>query len=142
MCGSSLAELLNGVVWLSTWLPAHQTQPGWSSEPSVVVKAFPSKGFGLCSCIDLMSFMLRSLFSLVFAAVMWVQVPQWKADWSKCAVDVPDVSCHWYVVAPDNTFGEGFDWASAPWFDANGLQDVAKLENTMQGIHQAALASS
>ena len=75
--------------------------------------------------------MLRSLFSLVFAAVMWVQVPQWKADWSKCAVDVPDVSCHWYIVAPDNTFGEGFDWATAPWFDANGLQDVAQLENTM-----------
>jgi hypothetical protein len=24
----------------------------------------------------------------------------------------------------------------------NGLQDVAKLENTMQGIHQDALASS
>ena len=108
----------------------------------MVVKAFPSTEFGLCSGIDLMSFMLRSLFSLVFAAVMWVQVPQWKSDWSKCAVDVPDVSCHWYVVAPDNTFGEGFDWASAPWFDANGLQDVAKLENTMQGIHQDALASS
>ena len=99
-------------------------------------------GFGLWSGIDLMSFMLRSLFALVFAAVMWVQVPQWKADWSKCAVDVPDVSCHWYVVAPDNTFGEGFDWATAPWFDANGLQDVAKLENTMQGIHKEALASS
>ena len=37
---------------------------------------------------------------------MWVQVPQWEADWSKCAVDVPDSSCHWYA-APDNTFGEG-----------------------------------
>ena len=108
----------------------------------VVVQYFPYQGFRLRSGIDLMSFMLRSLFSLVFAAVMWVQVPQWKADWSKCAVDVPDVSCHWYVVAPDNTFGEGFDWATAPWFDANGLQDVAQLENTMQGIHADAVASS
>ena len=27
------------------------------------------------------------------------------------AVDVPDAACHWYVAAPDNTFGEGFDWA-------------------------------
>ena len=60
--------------------------------------------------------------------VMWVQVPQWEADWSKCAVDVPDSSCHWYVAAPDNTFGEGFNWENAPWFDANGLQDVAKTE--------------
>ena len=25
----------------------------------------------------------------------------------------------------DNTFGEGFDWENAPWFDANGLNDVA-----------------
>ena len=55
-------------------------------------------------------------------------VPQWEADWSKCAVDVPDSSCHWYVAAPDNTFGEGFNWENAPWFDANGLQDVAKIE--------------
>ena len=63
--------------------------------------------------------MLRSVFALLFATVMWVQVPQWQNDWSQCAVDVPDVDCHWYVVAPDNTFGEGFDWASAPWFDPN-----------------------
>ena len=46
----------------------------------------------------------------------------------KCAVDVPDSSCHWYVAAPDNTFGEGFNWENAPWFDANGLQDIAKIE--------------
>ena len=57
-------------------------------------------------------------------------------------MDVPDVSCHSYVVALDNTFGEDSDWATAPWFDANGLQDVAKLENTMQGIHADAVAAS
>ena len=27
----------------------------------------------------------------------------------------------------DNTFGEGFDWETAPWFDANGLNDVAPI---------------
>jgi len=39
----------------------------------------------------------------------------------------PDASCHWYVAAPDNTFGEGFDWSNAPWFDANGLSDVPSI---------------
>ena len=32
---------------------------------------------------------------------LWVQVPQWENDWSECAVDIPDASCHWYVAAPD-----------------------------------------
>jgi len=60
--------------------------------------------------------------------VMYVLVPQWADDWAVCAVDIPDAKCHWYVVAPDNTFGEGFDWESAPWFDANGLNDVAPMQ--------------
>ena len=60
--------------------------------------------------------------------VMYVQVPQWADDWAVCAVDVPDAKCHWYVVAPDNTFGEGFSWEDAPWFDANGLNDVAPMQ--------------
>ena len=60
--------------------------------------------------------------------VMYVQVPQWADDWAVCAVDIPDAKCHWYVMAPDNTFGEGFDWESAPWFDANGLNDIAPME--------------
>ena len=47
---------------------------------------------------------------MVMASVLWVQVPQWSDDWSKCAVDVPDAACHWYVSAPDNTFGKGFSW--------------------------------
>ena len=66
-------------------------------------------------------------FSLL-ASVMWVQVPQWEADWSKCAVDVPYSSCHLYVAAPDNTFREGFYWGNASWFDTNRLQDAAKIE--------------
>ena len=80
--------------------------------------------------------MLRSLFLVVLAAVMWVQVPQWQTDWSQCSVDVPDVECHWYVVAPDNTFGEGFSWENSPWFSAGGLGDVAELKNTLSALQQ------
>ena len=74
------------------------------------------------------SFMIN-LLSLLLSSVLWVQVPQWSDDWSKCAVDIPDASCHWYITSPDNTFGEGFDWASAPWFDANGLSDVPSIDS-------------
>ena len=59
---------------------------------------------------------------------MYVQVPQWSDDWAVCAVDIPDAKCHWYIVSPDNTFGEGFDWENAPWFDANGLNDVPSIQ--------------
>ena len=69
-----------------------------------------------------------NLLSLLLSSVLWVQVPQWSDDWSKCSVDVPDASCHWYITAPDNTFGKGFDWASAPWFDVNGLSDVPSID--------------
>ena len=86
--------------------------------------------------------MLRGFLVFIFASVMWVQVPQWQPDWTSCAVDVPDAQCHWYVVAPDNTFGEGFRWEDAPWFDANGLTDIAQMDHTMKGIHQAAQSDS
>ena len=66
------------------------------------------------------------LFILILS--LWVQVPQWEDDWAKCAVDIPDSSCHWYVKSPDNTFGEGFDWDNAPLFDVNGLNDIAKVD--------------
>ena len=59
---------------------------------------------------------------------IWVQVPQWSDDWEKCAVDVPDAACHWYVAEADNTFGEGFDWENAPWYSAEGLHDVAPIQ--------------
>ena len=68
------------------------------------------------------------LTSMLIVAVMWVQVPQWADDWAVCAVDIPDAKCHWYVMSPDNTFGEGFDWEDAPWFDARGLNDVAPMQ--------------
>ena len=60
--------------------------------------------------------------------VIWVQVPQWSDDWEKCAVDVPDAACHWYVAEADNTFGDGFDWETAPWYSAEGLHDVAPIQ--------------
>ena len=60
--------------------------------------------------------------------VIWVQVPQWTDDWAVCAVDIPDAKCHWYVQQADNTFGEGFDWETAPWFDINGLNDVPAIQ--------------
>ena len=60
--------------------------------------------------------------------VLYVQVPQWTDDWAVCAVDIPDAQCHWYEQQADNTFGEGFDWETAPWFDANGLNDVPAIQ--------------
>jgi hypothetical protein len=38
------------------------------------------------------------------------------------------------VTAPDSTFGEGFDWSTAPWFDVNGLLDIADLKHTVAGL--------
>ena len=73
---------------------------------------------------------MSALFSVLFAVTMWVQVPQWSDDWSNCAVDVPDTACHWYIVNPDNTFGEGFDWETAPWYSVEGLQDIADLHDS------------
>ena len=61
--------------------------------------------------------------------VLYVQVPQWTDDWAVCAVDIPDAKCHWYVQQADNTFGEGFDWENAPWFDVNGLYDVPPIKS-------------
>ncbi len=31
---------------------------------------------------------------------------------------------HWYVVNPDNTFGSGFSWITAPKFDVETLRDI------------------
>ena len=70
----------------------------------------------------------KEVFPLIILLSLWVQVPQWEDDWAKCAIDIPDSSCHWYVKSPDNTFGEGFDWKNASWFDVNGLNDISKIE--------------
>ena len=68
--------------------------------------------------------MFSSLFGFLFAALSFVQVPQWDNDWTKCSVAVPDTACHWYVVNPDNTFGKGFSWITAPEFDIKALRDI------------------
>ncbi len=78
--------------------------------------------------------MMKAIFSLMFAALMWVQVPQWQDDWSKCAVDVPDNACHWYITAPDSTMGEGFSWENSPWFSVEGLRDIGELHNTLESL--------
>ena len=81
--------------------------------------------------------MINSIFSVFFAAILWTQVPQWNDDWSKCAVDIPDVDCHWYVVDPDNTFGKGYDKQTAPLFSVEGLFDISKMKNTMTNLQSS-----
>ena len=71
---------------------------------------------------------LFGVTTTAYAETLWVQVPQWSDDWEKCAVDVPDAACHWYVANAANTFGEGFDWESAPWYSIEGLKDVAPIQ--------------
>jgi len=73
---------------------------------------------------DFLSPMISSLFGFLFLALSFVQVPQWDNDWTKCSVAVPDTACHWYVVNPDNTFGKGFSWITAPQFDVASLRDI------------------
>lgn len=65
------------------------------------------------------------VFSIVFAALSFVQIPQWDVNWKECSVSVPDSACHWYVSNPDNTFGKGFSWITAPSFDIEGVRDIA-----------------
>ena len=80
---------------------------------------------------------IKSLLGFLFAALVFVQVPQWDNDWTKCSVSVPDTACHWYVVNPDNTFGKGFSWITAPEFDVAALNDIgAQHEVTVsKGYH-------
>ena len=70
--------------------------------------------------------MFLNFFGFILAALSFVQVPQWDNDWTECSVFVPDTACHWYVVNPDNTFGKGFSWITAPEYDVEALQDIAK----------------
>ena len=81
------------------------------------------------TCTFLPHLKMLPILNFFFAALLWVQVPQWSDDWSNCAVDIPDTSCHWYVANADNTFGEGFDWETAPWYSVEGLQDIADLHD-------------
>ena len=89
-------------------------------------------------CVFSLSLAFPVLAHASTVPVMYVQVPQWTDDWAICAVDIPDAACHWYVQQADNTFGEGFDWETAPWFDVNGLNDVAPMqkETVVQHLQQ------
>lgn len=81
--------------------------------------------------------MLLSLFGALLAVLNFVQVPQWDVDWKECSVSVPDTACHWYVVDPDNTFGKGFSWITAPKMDVEALRDVAVQHDfTVQSGYQ------
>ena len=84
--------------------------------------------FGWVSALFILLGVHSTAYAMDKEPVIWVQVPQWTDDWAVCAVDIPDAACHWYVAEADNTFGEGFDWETAPWFDANGLNDVAPIQ--------------
>ena len=101
------------------------------------VRYIPSIFWAFVSVISL-SFAFPAMAHANHLPVMYVQVPQWADDWAVCAVDIPDAKCHWYVMAPDNTFGEGFDWETAPWFDANGLNDVAPMQasTVLEKLHK------
>ena len=80
---------------------------------------------------------IKSLLGMLLAALVFVQVPQWDNDWTKCSVSVPDTACHWYVVNPDNTFGKGFSWITAPEFDVAALNDIgAQHELTVSKGYQ------
>ena len=88
--------------------------------------------FGWVSALFILLGVHSTAYAMDKEPVIWVQIPQWTDDWAVCAVDIPDASCHWYVAEADNTFGEGFDWETAPWFDANGLNDVAPMQASTQ----------
>jgi hypothetical protein len=67
---------------------------------------------------------IKGLLSLLLAVISFVQVPQWDNDWTQCSVSIPDTAWHWYVVNPDNTFGQGFSWITAPKLDVAALNDI------------------
>ena len=84
--------------------------------------------FGWITVFVLLIGVSKTAYAYEAHPTIWVQVPQWSDDWEKCAVDVPDAACHWYVANADNTFGDGFDWESAPWYSVEGLNDVAPIQ--------------
>ena len=102
----------------------HEVMETYNHPPSV--KYIP-RIFGLLTVFVLLFGVHSTAYAMDKEPVFWVQVPQWTDEWAVCAVDIPDAACHWYVAEADNTFGEGCDWENAPWFDANGLNDVAPI---------------
>ena len=102
----------------------HDVMQAYKQPPSI--KYLP-RIFGWLTVFIVLVGVHSTAYAFEKEPVIWVQVPQWTDDWAVCAVDIPDSACHWYVANADNTFGEGLDWETAPWFDANGLNDVAPI---------------
>ena len=103
----------------------HDVMEAYKRPPSI---RFIPRIFGWLTVFILLFGVSKTAYAYDSEPVIWVQVPQWTDDWAVCAVDIPDAACHWYVANADNTFGEGFDWETgSPWFDANGLNDVAPI---------------
>jgi len=98
----------------------HRSVPG-TSVSTVLTQATAKSGRMV---VIRNAIVIKSLLGMLFAALVFVQVPQWDNDWTKCSVSVPDTACHWYVVNPDNTFGKGFSWITAPEFDVAALNDI------------------
>ena len=102
----------------------HDVMKAYKKEYLLPLRHIPTIFWSIVSIISIS----LAFPTLTHAETLWVQVPQWSDDWEKCAVDVPDAACHWYVAEADNTFGEGFDWENAPWYSAEGLHDVAPIQ--------------
>ena len=112
-CGHGQSNLNRG-------LDFHRSVPGTSV--STVLTQATAKSGRIVAIRN--AIVIKSLLGMLFAALVFVQVPQWDNDWTKCSVSVPDTACHWYVVNPDNTFGKGFSWITAPEFDVAALNDI------------------
>ena len=84
----------------------HDVMKAYKKEYLLPLRHIPTIFWSIVSIISIS----LAFPTLTHAETLWVQVPQWSDDWEKCAVDVPDAACHWYVANADNTFGEGFDW--------------------------------
>ena len=102
----------------------HEVMEAYKRPPSI---RFIPRIFGWLTVFILLFGVSKTAYAYETEPVIWVQVPQWTDDCAVCAVDIPDAACHLYVANADNTFGEGFDWETARWFDANGLNDVAPI---------------
>ena len=106
----------------------HDVMKAYKKEYLLPLRHIPTIFWSIISIISISLAFPTLTHAYETEPTIWVQVPQWSDDWEKCAVDVPDAACHWYVANADNTFGEGFDWENAPWYSVEGLHDVAPIQ--------------
>ena len=136
-CSSNVADPAchDSSEYLST---ESRIEPPWVARWNIRFKVFPQETAKSGRIFtNRNGIVIKSLLGFLFAALVFVQVPQWDNDWTKCSVSVPDTACHWYVVNPDNTFGKGFSWITAPEFDVAALNDIgAQHEATISQGYQ------